>query len=214
MSSIQFDPTQAPRAPYIQFETRAVEDREASLKDGCYRTKDVPFVIVTPQGSKDRIERHAEEWLAVQVQSAAEGRIPDEWPAMFRRKFEAWKSGQEMPTDGTSVRMWPALSPSQVDTLLRANIRTIEDLAVANEESLARIGMGARQLKERAIDYLKSFDSVKHSNELTTLRTENEGLRMRVETLASQVERLLAAIPQQSLPNPVVVEAKPEAIRL
>ena len=40
------------RPPYVQFEMRAVEDRQASIDAGHYVAKDVAYAIITPAGSR------------------------------------------------------------------------------------------------------------------------------------------------------------------
>jgi predicted RecB family nuclease len=46
--------------------------------------------------------------------------------------------------------------PAQIKTLLDINVRTVEELAAANEETLNRVGMGGRALKQKAIIWLES----------------------------------------------------------
>jgi hypothetical protein len=48
------------KPPYVRFEVRSVEDRTASIESGHYVGKDVIFAIVTPAGTRDRIEREAD----------------------------------------------------------------------------------------------------------------------------------------------------------
>lgn len=179
---------QPARPPYVVFEVRAVEDRDASIAAGSYVAKDVDFAIVTPQGSKDRIERVATEWLDNLAQQAREKRIPDQWVSAFRGVYKDWKEGNEIAVVGTDIRSWPVASPAQIKMLQSLHVRTVEDLASCNEETINRIGMGGRALKSRAEEWLKSASSVgKHSEALTALKAENENLRVRNETLESQI---------------------------
>ena len=64
------------RPPYVQFELRAVEDRSALIETGHYGSKDVAFALITPAGSKDRVERNAEEWLEHIRTQVEEERFP------------------------------------------------------------------------------------------------------------------------------------------
>lgn len=105
------------RPPYVTFERRPVEDRMASAASGCYRTKDVDFVIVTRPGSRDTVEKEAEVWLREIAERAKPQRgqppqIPPEWPAAFRSAYERWKNNEEEPVNGTPIKGWPVLSPS------------------------------------------------------------------------------------------------------
>jgi hypothetical protein len=53
----------ADRPCFVQFETRAIEDRESSLREGYYVAREVIFAIVMPPGSQDTVEKVAEEWI-------------------------------------------------------------------------------------------------------------------------------------------------------
>lgn len=180
------------RPPYVTFEYRAEEDRAASIEAGHYVSKDVPFVLVTPMGSKDRHESPADEWFARREQDAAEGRFPREWLSAFKGAFAEWKAGREIPLNGTSVANWPVASPSQVKMLLDLKVRTVEDLAEANEETLNRLGMGGRTLKQKAQDWLASANDMgKVSEQLAGLRADNEALKQRNEQLEKQLREVI-----------------------
>lgn len=183
------------RPPYIQFEFRAEEDRAESLAQGHFVARDVAYVIITPQGSKDQIERVAKDWFKQIEEQARDGRLPMEWLRAFKGHFKDWQEGNEPAVDGTDIRNWPALSPAQVRSLREAQVRTIEDLAVANEELIARIGMGGRALKARAIDWLASAENTgKQAEALSAMKVENAELKAKNEELSDTVQRLGARL--------------------
>jgi len=183
------------RPPYVRFEVRAEEDRQASLDAGHYVGKDVHYALITPMGSKDCIERKADEWFDKLKQDVSEGRCPREWLAAFKEVYKEWCEGREAPVNGTPITDWPPVSPSQVKTLLSLQVRTVEDLAAANEEVLGRIGMGGRALKQRAIDWLTSSESAgKASGELSSLKAANENLQARNTQLEAQLKELVAKV--------------------
>ena len=182
------------RPPYVIFETRVVEDRQASTEQGRFVGKDVNYAIVTPSGSKDRIEKVAEEWLAGLEEGVRQDRIPGEWLEAYHRKYKAWCESRELPEDGTAIAAWPAISPAQVKAILDANVRTVEDLAAANESTLASIGMGARALKEKAQAWLDTASSTgKTAEELDELRKTVAGLTKQLETATKTIATLQAA---------------------
>lgn len=187
-----------PRPPYVTFETRAVEDRDASLLAGHFVTKDVDFAVITPQGSKDRVERIVSEWFEALTQHVQEQRFPSEWLRAFREAYTAWKEGREIPTVGTPVLTWPVASPAQVRQLLDLKIRTVEDLAGANEETLGRLGMGGRALKDRAKAWLETANSVgKVSEEVAALRlakTNSDARSLQLEAQVAELSRELKAL--------------------
>ena len=183
------------RPPYVRFEVRAEEDRQASIEAGHYVGKDIHYALITPMGSKDCIERKADEWFDKLKQDVSEGRCPREWLAAFKEVYKEWCEGREAPVNGTPITDWPPVSPSQVKTLLSLQVRTVEDLAAANEEVLGRIGMGGRALKQRAVDWLTSSESAgKASGELSALKAANENLQARNTQLEAQLKELAAKV--------------------
>lgn len=183
------------RPPYVQFETRAVEDRNASIEAGHYVAKDVDFALITPQGSKDVVERIVSEWFEKLVQDVKEDRFPADWLRAYRAYYKEWKEGREIPLDGTPIRNWSLLSPAQVKMLLDINVRTVEDLAGANEETLGRIGMGGHDLKAKAKAWLDSAqDKGKLAQRIAALEAENNDLKNTNAELASTNKELDARL--------------------
>lgn len=186
------------RPPYVTFEVRAEEDRTASIEVGHYVAKDVTYAMITPQGSKDLIERQVDDWFANLKQQVIEGRFPQEWLTHFQSSYKAWQEGREIPLTGHAIVNWPAVSPAQVKQLQQAHILTVEDLASANEETVGRLGMGARALKQRAVEWLAAAkDTGKIAEEVAALKAanadlakRNDDLQAKLETMAKQIEAL------------------------
>lgn len=190
-----------PRPSYVQFEVRSVEDREQTIKRGHWVGKDIIFAIITPQGSKDRIERVAEDWFRSLRQQVDEQRFPRKWYDQYRAAYEAYLKDEEPPLDGTPIRNWPVISPSQYKLLRDLRILCVEDLAVANEETLSRIGPGGRALKDKAKSWLDSAKGIgMQVEEAERLRIDNENLRGQVEELLFKNQELAGQL--QSI-NPV-----------
>lgn len=183
------------RPPYVTFEVIAEEDRAATIEAGHYVAKDVVYAFVTPQGSKDRVPRQVDEWFANLRESVQQDRFPLEWLRHFEGQYKAWKEGREAPVNGAPITNWPAVSPAQVKALQNLHIRSVEDLAGANEETLGRIGMGARALKQRAIEWLAAAkDTGKMAEELAALRQQNADLQITNESLATRLSELAAKV--------------------
>lgn len=176
------------RPAYVSFQMRPVENRTKSLQAGHAVYDQEPWIIVTPQGSKDRLERDAKSWFEQKARDVYEGRFPAEWLEHYRKMYNAWLQNESIPESGLPIKNWPMANPAQVQTLLGINIRTVEDLAVANEETILRLGMGGRQLKQAAITFLdqaKGNGSV--VRRLTAAEEELETLRRRNEFLEQQL---------------------------
>ena len=181
-----------PRHPYVIFETRAVEDRTASIETGHYVAKDVDYAIITPTGSRDRIEKVVEDWLDGLDEGVRNERLPATWPGLYREAYKRWKAGHDLPEHGTPVRNWPSASPAQVRTLLDMGINSVEACADMNEEAVMRLGMGGRALKQQAQAWLQSSnDTGKTAADLDDLRRKNEALTTRAE-LAEEANKNLA----------------------
>lgn len=192
-----------PKPPYVQFEVRALEDRNSSEKAGHYVSKDVIFAIVTPAGTKDRLEKVAEDWIAGLEEGVKQERIPSSWLRAYRHALEEFKkSGDAVALDGTPIRTWTVVTPSQVKMLIDLNIYTVEQLAALSEEGLASLGMGARALKSKAQAWLDSAgDQGKIASELASLRLQVETLANRdkereeeLQLLKSENKKLVEAL--------------------
>jgi len=182
------------RPAYISFELRAEEDRQASIDAGHYVPKEVEYVIITPQGSKDRTERVVADWFAKLAQDVKEQRFPQDWLSAYRSAYKEWKEGREIPLTGTPIATWPVASPGQVAACISANLRTVEDLAAANEESIGRIGMGGRALKQKAVEWLASAANIGKTTEaLNSLKIANAALIERNAALEARLLKLEAA---------------------
>ena len=183
------------RPPFVTFEIRAVEDRDATIEAGHYVAKDVNYALIRPVGSKDCVERVADEWFAQLDRDTASGRFPREWLLAFKGVYKDWKEGNETPLSGTPIVTWPGVSPAQAKNLIALRVFTVEDLAAANEEVMGRVGMGCRALKQKAIDWLATAgDSGKVVAELEALRAANADLKLRNDSLSEQLTELSATV--------------------
>lgn len=183
------------RPPYVEFETRAVEDRDATIKAGCYVAQDVDYAIIRAIGAKDAVEKPALDWLAHIEKQSRQRMYNPEWVKFFKEKFAEWKAGhQGEKVNGTHVKHWSAISPGQCATLIAARLLTVEDVAFANEEALQRIGMGARGLKQRAQAWLDSKNGA--AEELALLRQDNQNMKDKLGEYEKKFEQLTARLSQ------------------
>lgn len=186
---------QEARPPYVTFEEVAVEDREATIATGSMSYKTVARAIITPIGSKDRLERDAAEWFEHLQREVESERFHPDWLAAYKRQFAAWREGLETPLEGHPVAEWPAINKAQLRMLQEVRVRTIEDLAAANEETLRRLGMGARDLKRKAELFLASAnDHGKVMQRMAALEISKADLEKQVEQLQSQIAGLNAQL--------------------
>lgn len=182
-----------PRPAYVRFEARSEEDREATIAAGHYVGRDVIFAIVTPTGSRDSVERKVEDWLESVREGVKQERIPESWLHAYERSLDNFKNSRDDPENGAPIKDWPGASPAQVKMLLDMNIRTVEELAVANEETVTRIGMGGRALKQKAVIWLEqASDHGKTSEKLGALEIENKELKDQIKNLMDRLTKVEA----------------------
>lgn len=187
--------------PHVRFETRTEEDRAASIEQQRKVYRDVDWIVVTPHGSRDSMENHAEQWIANKMAQAHAGNYDIEWVQKYRKMYEMYKEGKELPVDGTPLAMLAHLfSPAEIANCKSLNVLSLETLAQANEETIARLGMGGRELKHRAQEAVKlagagTGDALK----ISALQTENADLQTRVRDL----ENVIRDLQVQMADNPV-----------
>ena len=190
---------QQARPPHVVFERRAEEDRQASIEQGRYVARDADYAIVTPAGSKDRVERLVSDWFSMLAGEVRSERWPQAWLDQLKAGYEAWKLGQTPPESGTPLTTWPALSPAQVKNWQQIGIRTVEELAEANEETLSAYGMGSRDMKARAGLFLENAKS--DSGPLVAkLRAAEELITSMEVRMKSMEAQLQAAAPVPAAP--------------
>jgi hypothetical protein len=181
--------------PHIRFETRSEEDRAASIEAGHKVYKDVNWVIVTPPGNKDVVEDRADEWMKKIRDRAQNGFYDPEWVESFSKMYGMFKDGKEMPEDGTPLRMCTTMfSPAEIDNCLSMHIRTLEQLANANEEALGRMGMGARALKLRAQESIQIGDGKGSAMKVEALTIQNAELQTTIRAQADKINDLAAIV--------------------
>lgn len=179
------------RPPNVSFEERSVEDRAASIESGGLQMKSVDYVVLNQPGSKDSVEREAAPWLENLHQNPNFDRL---WVERVRETYKLWKAGHEVTPDGTHIRMWAPISKAEAETLIAAKLLTVEDLANANEDSLRRIGIGARALKMKAIAWLEAAQKTgKTAEEITHLRAKAEIQEKQIEELREKIRQLARA---------------------
>jgi hypothetical protein len=177
--------------PYTQFEVRAIEKRKTAEEGGTVFYVDTDYVLVTSHGSKDTTEKVVGEWFDYLKEQARQGRFPQQWLDAFKARYAAWKADQEPPVEGTAITNWPAISPAEAKLCKQLGIRAVEDLALANEELIGRLGMGGRSLCARAKDWVTSKDGTAPLiAQLDASRQSQLGLEQQVKDLREAIRAL------------------------
>jgi len=181
---------------YVEFELRPEEDREASIDQGMPVFKDVEFAMITMPGGGLVVDKPINEALLYEWKNGDNRRKP---PSPFAyRAYEAWKEGREAPVNGTDLKNWPGVTPAQLKTCQNATVRTIEDLAAANADTIRKLGMGGVAMMEKAKAYLASANQNKTSEEVSALMVKLEALSDTVKRKDEQISDLLERLDEST----------------
>lgn len=72
------------------------------------------------------------------------------WTAI-KGQYEAWKKGQSVPTDGTPLDAWSALTPAMATAFRTAGFSAVEHIADITDAGLTKVRIpNARQLRDMA----------------------------------------------------------------
>lgn len=121
------------------------------------------------------------------IESPAYLMARDRWEAI-RPAYEAWKAGNEVPTNGTPLGAWPGISPEQADVLRAAGMRSVEEIAESSDSVLGRIQLpGIRDLAAQAKLFLGSRDQAKVAASLAEKDRQIEEMRDQLEEMRQMI---------------------------
>lgn len=187
------DITHETNMPVMRFLSREVENRDATIENGKASTLTVDHITIYAPGGRDCSEFLYSEWIANKKLQVQQGRIPPAWIPIIENGYNAWKNGQEIPLEGVPIKTWPSITTEQRDRIIRANVLTVEQLAIANDQALNTIGPGAVALRDKAKFYMQSIqEHGKVAETMAAQKTQIDNLTSIVEELKAQ----LALIPQ------------------
>jgi hypothetical protein len=162
---------------FVQFYMEALKDEEATVKEGRPIFVDREFIKIIPVGDKNTV-------VCRPVRLTWEGNnAPDNerWP----QQYAAFKNQQIQVNEGTPLEHWSPLTKSQVMSLKAVNVHTVEQLAAVSDGNLHNLGMGARELREKAIFFINSSKDASFS---MAAQKEIEELKKQVEALKNQLQ--------------------------
>jgi hypothetical protein len=104
----------------------------------------------------------------------------------YAAEYAAFREGKSAQSQGTRLEDWAGVSAAQVKSLQYHNVFTVEALAALPDFALSQVGMGARDLKNKAAAWLE------RRRELKTADAEAEEtakLRRELALLREQIAR-------------------------
>jgi hypothetical protein len=176
----------------IRFEIQSIEDRAASIASGGYKAKDIEVAVITPVGGRLEVPIEVTEELLRQWKINPDDKYRHE-------AYLAWKEGAEPPVNGSSLKEWPPISPSQLKELNARNIRSIEELAELPDDYLPSFGPGYRALRDKAREWLRSAKDIGQVvSQVTVLRDQVKELQESEKKKDALIEQLLERLDKES----------------
>lgn len=171
---------------YLRLEWATRPNEVESEKEGRPIHDKVLLGFIMNPGSRDEasriIERHKPDGSVIQ---------DGDWSKKHADHVNIFKETGEGTAGGTPLSSWPAMDVSTVADMAAMKIYTVEDMAGLSDAGIGKIGMGGRELRTKAIAYLKAAQD---SSEAPRLAAENQRLRSDVDRLQAQLESLGAMV--------------------
>lgn len=135
------------------------------------------------------------EWVEIIVagdrNSKVSRKVSDIDKRRWPQQYQAFKSGNKMPLQGTPLEQWTQLGTDQVADLKSLGIMTVEMLAGLSDDQVANYGLGGHQLREKANAYIETAANQAAPQHYAA---DNQRLSEEVIDLKRQLEEAHAAI--------------------
>jgi hypothetical protein len=191
---------------YIQFYYARVriEQPDNPAVHGTWRTR--LCVAKAPKGDR----------LTVSARFITEEQAMQRYP----REFAMFKHSEAIPTSGTPLHELPGISQSQIALLVLHNLRCIEDVADARQETINPMGMDAMSAHALAVRWVRhkeangaviqeAIGDATKDAELATLRRQTADQQQAIAELRAKVDILTqigGQVPQLNIPPAAAME--------
>lgn len=128
-----------------------------------------------PRKVTDDRDRNADTHVAMQAR----------W-SVIEPAYNAWKSGTEIPENGTPLAAWSGVSPDIAALLKNMAILTVEDVRDMSESSFTKLPIpNARKLPQLARDYLEGADSASKDKRIAEMEERMAAMSEMLEAQAA-----------------------------
>lgn len=115
----------------------------------------------------------------------------------IKPRYEAWKSGQEMPVDGTPLAAWNGVTPEQSEVFKRNGVRTVEEISQLTDAHVERFPIAhMRQLIAQAKNFLAASDATRFAKLLSDKEGQIDSQAAELADQREQTKALLAKVDQ------------------
>lgn len=117
----------------------------------------------------------------------------------YRRQWEQFQANQVQIGDGLPVEQWSYITKYQAQNLKSLHIHTVTQLANTSDNDLAKVGMGALDLRVKARAYVEAQKGNATTDEL---KEENQKLASQLDELKEQMAMMMEKMSSQSVETP------------
>lgn len=144
-------------------------------------------------------------WITTLKDRLNNGKITRNFYDHCIEAFERWKASGDVPINGYPVIEWRMITPAQQERLVLMGLNAVEKVAEMTEDAMQEYGMGARDLKRKAAEFLLAgTDQAKSAAKIISLETQNDMMRAelsRVQEKMVELEQLRMAEQQAEEAN-------------
>lgn len=122
-------------------------------------------------------------------------RLPKESPMLwdkFGAAIDKWRETQKLPTEGTALEAWPAITKGQIKSCRNIGLRSIEDIATATDSIREKLGMGSADLIAKAKAWVSNKAGSATANEIAAMRKQMEAMAEDLKTSQETIDALMA----------------------
>jgi hypothetical protein len=111
--------------------------------------------------------------------------------AQIEPHYNAWKSGQEIPLDGTPLAAWSGVNPQQAEVLKARGIKTVEAVRDMSEGILSKVQLpNVRGLRDLARVFLENKESSDMAVKMARKDEEAAAMKSQLDEMASMLAEL------------------------
>jgi len=118
--------------------------------------------------------------------------------------YDAWKRGQDAPTNGTPLAAWPGVNADQVEVLRQFGMRSVEDVRDLAEGQIERVRLpGMRELRKQAGLFLDNMGAAEVARREAERDLEMEGMREQMAQMQELLRHQAPAAPEEPVDDEV-----------